>query len=87
VRVYRIEGRSDPNPASDIVDYVVSYIDQGRLGDTHPEVMREHTSVRASFSEIVYDAESLGLTQFRVVVNLVDAPFAIEANTVNLPEG
>jgi hypothetical protein len=84
VRVYRIQARSSPD---DLVDYVVSYVDQGRLGDTHPEIMREHTSVRASFNEIVYDAESLLLTQFRVVVNLEAAPFIVESKSINLPEG
>lgn len=69
MRVYRIQARL---ASDDLVDYVISYYERGKLGDTHPERMAEHTSVRACFSELMYDVESLAVSEFRVEVNLHD---------------
>lgn len=69
MRVYRIQAR---RASDELVDFVLSMFDEGRLGNTFPVQVSENTSVRGCFSDVMYAIEEDGIAEFRVEVNRHD---------------
>jgi len=69
LRVYRIQAR---RASDDLVDYVISWYECGKLGDTHPLKLGENTSVRGCFYDVIYNVEEDGCNEYRVEVNMHD---------------